>query len=154
MTEPTAAIEPAALGRNGCPAAPSERFLRGLGCLKELDPALADRLCTSLADVAPDFATYAVEFPFGDIYARPGLDLKTRQMVTVAALTALGHTPAQLKIHIGAALNVGCSKDEIVEAVMQIAVYAGFPAALNGLAVLKEVLATSAASNEAAPSDS
>jgi 4-carboxymuconolactone decarboxylase len=90
---------------------------------------------------SPDFATYLIEFPFGDIYSRPGLDLRAREIATVAALTALGNARPQLKVHINASLNVGLSRAEIVEVIMQIAVYAGFPAALNGLFAAKEVFA-------------
>jgi 4-carboxymuconolactone decarboxylase len=75
----------------------------------------------------------------GDIYARPGLGLRDREIATIAALAALGTAPAQLKIHIEGGLNVGLSRDEIVEILMQMAVYAGFPAALNGLFAAKEV---------------
>jgi len=81
-----------------------------------------------------------VEFAFGDIYSRLGLDLKSRQIATMAALTALGALP-QLKVHIHFALESGCSREEIVEIIMQMAVYAGFPAALNGFAAAKEVFA-------------
>jgi 4-carboxymuconolactone decarboxylase len=80
-----------------------------------------------------------VEFPFGDIYSRPGLDLKSREIAVVAALTALGNAAPQLKVHVHGALNVGASRTEIIETIMQMAVYAGFPAALNGLAVAREV---------------
>tara|TARA_Y100001951_G_scaffold104936_1_gene118704 strand:+ start:2530 stop:2844 length:315 start_codon:yes stop_codon:yes gene_type:complete len=93
----------------------------------------------SLSGIAPDFARYLVEFPFGDIYSRPGLDLKSREIAVVAALTALGNAAPQLRVHVHGALNVGVSRTEIVETMMQMAVYAGFPAALNGLAVAREV---------------
>ncbi|MBW5469567.1 carboxymuconolactone decarboxylase family protein [Brevibacillus formosus] len=92
-----------------------------------------------LKGIAPDFERFLVEFPFGDIYSRPGLDLKSREIATVAALTALGYAIPQLKVHINGALNVGCTKEEIMEIMMQMAVYAGFPAALNGLNAAKEV---------------
>lgn len=95
----------------------------------------------SLEDIAPDFARYLIEFPFGDIYSRPGLDLKSREIAVVAALTALGNAAPQLKVHIHGALNVGVSRTEVVEIIMQMAVYAGFPAALNGLFAAKEVFA-------------
>jgi len=95
----------------------------------------------ALADIAPDFARYIIEFPFGDIYSRPGLDLRAREIATIAALTALGNAAPQLKVHIQAGLNVGLSRQEIVETIMQMAVYAGFPAALNGLFAAKEVFA-------------
>jgi 4-carboxymuconolactone decarboxylase len=103
----------------------------------------------ALAGIAPDFARYIIEFPFGDIYSRPGLDLRSREIATIAALTALGNAAPQLKVHIQAGLNVGLSREEIVETIMQMAVYAGFPAALNGLFAAKEVFADSDAADKA-----
>jgi 4-carboxymuconolactone decarboxylase len=117
----------------------NERYQRGLDKLAEIDGQQGQKVIDSLADIAPDFAQYLIEFPFGDIYSRPGLDLRTRELTTVAALTALGNAAPQLKVHLHAALNVGCSREEIVETIMQMAVYAGFPAALNGLFVAKDV---------------
>ncbi|QPC44066.1 carboxymuconolactone decarboxylase family protein [Kaustia mangrovi] len=115
------------------------RYQRGLDKLAEIDGEAGQAVVDALAGIAPDFARYVLEFPFGDIYSRPGLDLKSRELATVAALTALGNAAPQLKVHIQAALNVGCSREEIVETIMQMAVYAGFPAALNGLFSAKEV---------------
>ncbi len=117
----------------------SERYERGLKKLEEIDGQQGKKVVESLADIAPDFATYLIEFPFGDIYSRPKLDLCTRELITVAALTALGNAAPQLKVHINACLNVGCARDTITEAIMQMAVYAGFPSALNGLFAAKEV---------------
>lgn len=118
------------------------RYERGLEKLREIDAEQGERVVASLADIAPDFARYVVEFPFGDIYTRPGLDLRTRELATVAALTAVGTAPGQLRIHIHGALNVGCTRHEIVEVIMQMVVFAGFPAALNGLAAAREVFAS------------
>lgn len=115
------------------------RYQRGLAKLKEIDGEAGERVVESMAGIAPDFARYLVEFPFGDIYSRPGLDLKSREIAVVAALTALGNADPQLKVHVHGALNVGASRTEIIETIMQMAVYAGFPAALNGLAVAREV---------------
>ena len=115
------------------------RYERGLAKLREIDGEAGERVLDSLSDIAPDFARYLIEFPFGDIYCRPGLDLKSREIAVVAALTAMGNAAPQLKVHIQGALNVGVSREEIVETIMQMAVYAGFPAALNGLAAAKEV---------------
>lgn len=151
MTTHTAPSGPSAPGDAGQVSAPSDRFERGLERLRELDGNLGDRLLASLSDIAPDFARYVVEFPFGDIYTRPGLDLKTREIATIAALTALGYAPAQLKVHISAAVNVGCTEAEVAEVIMQMAVYAGFPAALNGLAAMKEVISKQAEHREATP---
>lgn len=117
------------------------RYQRGWAKLKEVDGEAGEKVAAALADIAPDFARYLIEFPFGDIYSRPQLDLKSREIAVVAALTALGNATPQLKVHLQAALNVGCTKEEITEVLMQMAVYAGFPAALNGLFAAKEVFA-------------
>ena len=116
-----------------------DRYERGWEKLKEIDGEAGERVIDSLRDIAPDFARYLIEFPFGDIYSRPALDLKSREIAVVAALTALGNAAPQLKVHIHGALNVGCARQEVVETIMQMAVYAGFPAALNGLFAAKEV---------------
>jgi 4-carboxymuconolactone decarboxylase len=115
------------------------RFQRGFSKLQEVDGDAGERVIDALAGVAPDLARYVIEFPFGDIYLRPGLDLGTRELITVASLTTQGAIP-QLKVHIHGALNVGCTETEVAETVIQMAVYAGFPAALNGAFALKEVL--------------
>lgn len=115
------------------------RLQRGQQKLVEIDGHAGEAVVDSLKDIAPDFATYLLEFPFGDIYSRPGLGLREREIATVAALTAMGNARPQLEVHIQAGLNVGLSQDEIVETIMQMAVYAGFPAALNGLAAAKAV---------------
>jgi 4-carboxymuconolactone decarboxylase len=114
---------------------------RAAAALKRIDGEGGDKVVAALADIAPDFARYLLEFPFGDIYSRPGLDLRAREIATIAALAALGNAAPQLKVHIQAGLNVGLTRDEIVEILMQMAVYAGFPAALNGLFAAKEVFA-------------
>jgi len=116
-----------------------DRYRRGWKKLEEVDGEAGERVIDSLKDISPDFARYVIEFPFGDIYSRPGLDLKSREIAVVAALTALGNAAPQLKVHIHGALNVGCTRQEVVEVIMQMAVYAGFPAALNGLFAAKEV---------------
>ena len=118
---------------------PTSRYEKGLAKLQEIDGDAGARVVESLRDIAPDFARYLIEFPFGDIYSRPGLDLRSREIAVVAALTALGNAAPQLRVHIQAALNVGVTRDEVVEVIMQMAVYAGFPAALNGLNAAKEV---------------
>jgi len=121
--------------------ADESRLDRGKRVLSEIDGEAGERVVSALADIAPDFARYLIEFPFGDIYSRPGLDYRAREIATIAGLTALGNAAPQLKVHIEAGLNVGLTRDEIVEIIMQMAVYAGFPAALNGLFAAKEVFA-------------
>ncbi|MBS1209736.1 MAG: putative 4-carboxymuconolactone decarboxylase [Proteobacteria bacterium] len=119
----------------------NSRYQTGLAKLKEIDGEAGQKVCDALQDVAPDFAHLMVEFAFGDIYSRPGLDLKTREIAVVAALTALGNAGPQLRVHLHAALNVGCTREQITETIMMMSVYAGFPAALNGLFAAKEVFA-------------
>ena len=91
-----------------------------------------------LGKVAPDFAGHLVDYAFGDVYARPGLDRRSRQIATIAALAALGNAEQQLKWHIRGGLNIGVSKDEIIEILMQMAIYGGFPAAVRALVAVGE----------------
>lgn len=117
------------------------RLELGRQALNAIDGQAGRNVIDALQDIAPDFATYLFEFPFGDIYSRPGLSLRDREIATIAALAAMGTAQPQLKVHIEAGLNVGLSQEEITEVLMQMAVYAGFPAALNGLFTAKEVYA-------------
>lgn len=117
------------------------RYARGLRRLEEIDGDAGRKVMESLADIAPDLARYIIEFPFGDVYSRPGLGLREREIATVAALAAMGNAAPQLAVHVHGALNVGVQPAEIVEVVIQMAVYAGFPAALNAMAVVREVFA-------------
>jgi 4-carboxymuconolactone decarboxylase len=109
------------------------RYDRGLGNMRAIFGQRIESALEALAATSPDLVRCLIEFPFGDIYARPGLDLKTREMLTVAALTVLGYPQAELKEHIRGALNVGCTPDQILEIILQMAVYAGFPAALEAV---------------------
>jgi 4-carboxymuconolactone decarboxylase len=118
----------------------ANRYERGILKLKEMYGAeRADGIIASLSDVAPDLARYMVEFVFGDIHCRPALDLKSREIATIASLTTLANAPRQLRVHIHGALNSGCSQQEIIEVILQMAVYAGFPAALNAIQEAREV---------------
>jgi 4-carboxymuconolactone decarboxylase len=119
----------------------SDRYQRGWEKLMEVNEEAGKRIIEELKDIAPDLGRYIVEFPFGDVYSRGVLSLKEREMVTVTALAALGNAGPQLKSHIEGALNVGCTRQEIVEIMIQMAVYAGFPAAINGMFTAKEVFA-------------
>lgn len=117
------------------------RYDKGWERLKEVDGKAGERVVESLASICPDLGRYIVEFGFGDVYSRPGLTLQQRELATVAALTALGTATPQLKVHIAAALHVGLTKTEIIETIVQMSLYAGFPAALNGVFAAKEVFA-------------
>ncbi|CAN5234476.1 carboxymuconolactone decarboxylase family protein [soil metagenome] len=115
------------------------RYDTGLATLEAITGASGSGVVDGLKDIAPDFADWIVAFSYGDVMARPGLDRRTRQFATIAALTALGTAGPQLRVHLNGALNVGCEPAEIVETVLQMAVYAGFPATINGLTAVREV---------------
>lgn len=116
-----------------------DRYAIGLNRLLAIDGRDGETVVEGLKKISPDFARYLIEFPFGDIYARPGLNLRSREIATIAALTALGNARPQLEVHVAAGLNVGLTEQEIIEIIMQMAVYAGFPAAINGLNAAKAV---------------
>jgi 4-carboxymuconolactone decarboxylase len=185
----------------------ADRHDIGLAAVDQLGGAAALAPILAAADIAPDLVRFAIDFAFGEVLSRPGLDLRTRELCTVAALTALGHAEPQLKWHIEAALHVGAQQGEIdqieriarsyvrpsrcggdnqgpldvltvelatialltaigtqpaalkahlraarvagssraqlVHVLEQMAIYAGFPAAFNGLAVAREVFTES-----------
>jgi 4-carboxymuconolactone decarboxylase len=184
---------------------PDDRHTRGLAVLEQLLGAGAAAPILAAADLSPDLVRFAIDFAFGEVLSRPGLDLKTQELCTVAALAALGHPVSQLKWHSDAALNVGAqqvevdevkrvaraytrptgggldaqgrldavtrelatvalltaignqpaalknhlraaltagaSRNQIIRVIEQMALYAGFPAALNGVAAAREVFA-------------
>ena len=115
------------------------RYQRGLAQLEAVSGLHGTKVIQSLDDIAPDLGRYIVEFAYGDIFARPGLDKRTRELATVAALSAMGTAAPQLKVHMQAALHVGASQQEIIETIIQMIPYAGFPAALNAVAIAREI---------------
>lgn len=117
-----------------------ERYNRGWEKLKEIDGEAGEAVVESLEDIAPDLSKYVIEFSFGDIYCRTGTTLKEKEIAVVAGLTAMGNAAPQLKVHINGALNVGVSTEELVEVILQMSSYSGFPSAINGINALKEVL--------------
>ena len=114
------------------------RYEKGKEVLESIQERPIEEIFEGLEDIAPDMSRFVVEFPYAEIYTRSEVDLKTRELCTVAALTVLGTVP-QLKDHINAALNVGNSPKEVVEIIMQMSAYAGFPKAINGVVAAKEV---------------
>ena len=118
-----------------------ERYERGWDKLKEIDGKAGENVIESLKEIAPDLGKYVIEFAFGDIYSRDTLSLKQRQLVTIASLTTQGGCEPQLEVHINAALNVGLTQNEIVEAIIHCIPYVGFPRVLNGVNVAKKVFA-------------
>ena len=117
----------------------TKRYDTGAEIIQELYGDFGQGFFEDLEEIAPDFGRFIVEFSYGDVFSRPGLDKRTREIAIIGALTALGTAERQLKAHIFGALKVGAGREEIVETIMQVAVYAGFPAGFNALMVAKEV---------------
>jgi 4-carboxymuconolactone decarboxylase len=117
------------------------RFDRGMALLNEVSGGIGPAVVESLADVSPELGHQVVAWGFGEIYSRPQLPPRDRQLVTIGMLTALGGCEPQLRVHVNTSLNVGLTPAEIVEAMLQAAGYCGFPRALNATAVAKEVFA-------------
>lgn len=119
----------------------SDRYRRGIDIAEQLaTDKIAHFVKSGIAEVAPDFARMVIEFAFGDIYAREGLDLRTRELIAIAALATSGKAGPQLRVHVESAAIAGISKSEVVEIFMQIALYAGFPTALNALSDCHDLL--------------
>jgi 4-carboxymuconolactone decarboxylase len=113
------------------------RFEQGLAKIAQVDGKAGEEVVSHLGELG----RYIVEFSFGDIYSRQGLSLRDRQIATVAMLTALGGREPQLRLHLGAALNVGLSPQEIEEIIIHTVSYAGFPTAINAMHLFQKVLA-------------
>jgi 4-carboxymuconolactone decarboxylase len=118
-----------------------EVYDKGVTLLKALHGSHSgEAIVEGLKDICPDFATMTIQFAFGEIFSREGLDLKTRELAIIASCVTLGNAVPQLKAHIEAAINVGATKNEIIEVILQTGLYAGFPATTNALFVAKEIL--------------
>ena len=117
----------------------NDRYARGERLLRLVDgDKVADNLIAAYEQLAPDFTRYLIEFAFGDVYARDG-DLKHRELVAIASLATMGGCDPQLETHVRGAFNVGLTQAEVVEAVMTLIPYIGFPKALAAMAVVKRV---------------
>lgn len=115
----------------------SDRRTQALTLLERLEPGASERVAKNLDDFHSEAAEILLGFAFTDVVAREGIPLRAREMLTVAMLAAMGTAPGQLEFHMRAALNTGASHDEIVEIVLQVAVYAGIPAAMNAVTAAK-----------------
>ncbi|WBU64854.1 carboxymuconolactone decarboxylase family protein [Paracoccus aerodenitrificans] len=121
-----------------------DRRAKALALLEQLDPDAPTRVAANLDALSDDFLEIILGFSFADIVSRPGIDLRTREMLTVSALMGMGTAPGQLEFHIRAALNTGVTREEIIEILLQIAVYAGVPACMNGISAAKKAFASQA----------
>jgi 4-carboxymuconolactone decarboxylase len=117
----------------------SAEYQRGMNEIRKQLGPMADSYIQKIKALAPEFAWVNVTFPFGELYARDVLDLKTRELCTVAALTVQGFSLPELKLHIDAALRTGASREEVIEVITQMIAYAGFPAATNALMTAQAV---------------
>jgi 4-carboxymuconolactone decarboxylase len=117
----------------------SELYQRGMAQLRKQLGPMADDYIRNIKALAPEFAWVNVTFPFAELYPRDVIDLKTRELCTVAALTVQGFSLPELKLHIRAALRCGASRAEVGEIITQMIAYAGFPAATNALMTMKQV---------------
>ncbi|MEM7177874.1 MAG: carboxymuconolactone decarboxylase family protein [Pseudomonadota bacterium] len=117
-----------------------ETYRRGQQLSEEFNPGMEAALQGRYDALVPGMSKSLVDFAWGQHYARDGLDIKTRWLATIAALTALGgQTRPQLKVNIAAARRAGASEREIGEVIWQMALYGGMPAAINGLNAALEV---------------
>ena len=98
-----------------------------------------EMLIDSVADICPDYAAMTTEFAFGEIFSRPGLSSKIRELMVISLATALGDMENQLRAHIQAAITCGATKEECVESILQAILYAGFARVTNALLVAKSV---------------
>lgn len=116
-----------------------EKYTTGSANIGTIHSDLGKNVMAHLKEIAPDLARYITEFFYGEICTRPGLDMKSREIATLASLITLGNAPLQFRAHIYAALNCGCTREEIMEVVLQMSVYAGVPAAMNAMFIVGEV---------------
>lgn len=115
----------------------ADRRAQALNLLELLDSDAPERVAASLDEFHNEAIEILLGFSFVDVVAREGLSLQTREMLTVAMLAAMGTAPGQLEFHMRAALNTGVTREEIVEIVLQVAVYAGIPASMNAITAAK-----------------
>ena len=108
--------------------------------LEKREESRGEAAMEGLRDIAPDLADLVATHAFADLYDRPGLDLKTRQFATVAALIARGDSQPQLEVHLASAMRMGWTQAELVELILQLSAYAGFPAALRAISALRVAL--------------
>lgn len=113
------------------------RYDKGLKRLQRMNNMSS--IGSRLMEISPDLNGYIKEFAFGDVHSREGLSPRDHELVIISGLCALGYAAEELKSHINMGLNVGLTQQEILETFIQLAVYAGFPAAVNATFIAKEV---------------
>jgi len=116
-----------------------DRHARGAASLMALLGETKESYTAAFRQVSPDLARYAVDFAFGDVLSRDGLDAPAKQLAVVTMLATVGNRAELLRAHIRGAMRAGTSRQEVIEALIQLSVYAGFPAALNAFAAARQV---------------
>lgn len=119
-----------------------ERYDRGWQRLRELAGDQGEDVVSRLQETSPDLARFVVEFGYGDVYTRPTLEDEARQIAAVSALATLGGAEPQLEYHIGVALNVGVPPAVIVETIVFLTPFVGFPRVLNAIRSVRRVFAS------------
>lgn len=118
---------------------PSEKFNAGMAVRRKvLGDAYVDASLEKMTDFTRDLQTVITEHAWGDIWTRPGLTLRERSLINISILSALNR-PHELELHLRGAINNGCTTDEIREALLQTAVYAGLPSGLDSFRVARRV---------------
>jgi 4-carboxymuconolactone decarboxylase len=144
---PADPADPAAVAALAASAPPSPtdeaRYTHGVEAMGKISRASGEAVVNGFKDIAPDLGRYIMEFAYGEVFSRPGLDLKTRELATVAALTVRGSTAdaTPLRVHVAGALNTGATRTEIIEAILHMIPYAGFPRVQAAIALAGEAFA-------------
>ncbi|OAF09915.1 carboxymuconolactone decarboxylase [Bradyrhizobium centrolobii] len=123
----------------------STRRQAGLETLDRLSGGDVQAYFDGFAAGSPDLAQLSIEFAFGEMLARDGLDQKAKLFAIISMLAASGNRAATLRLHLAGALAHGVTREEIIEVLIQLSVYRGFPAALNAFAVAKDIFAAGSA---------
>lgn len=118
-----------------------DRYERGLERLDEITQGQGQAVAEALSRTSPDLTRYIIEYGYGEVFCRPGLTDKQRELAVISALAAMGYPAPELRVHIHAALNVGASREEVVETMIVMSVYAGFPASIHGVKAAEAVFA-------------
>jgi 4-carboxymuconolactone decarboxylase len=111
----------------------------GWSLLKQVTGSKGEQTIEQLRKFSPDLCELIISFAYGDIYAREGLDLKQRMIVTLTTLITQGGCDKELEVHVGSALNVGLSAREIVEVMLHCVPYIGFPKVMNAIHLARDV---------------
>ena len=115
------------------------KYENGLKRIQEILGVNSLELLENFKKTSPDFANYIVEFCYGELYARKGMTDKSRELAAVANLIGQGNTGLPLKAHINGMLNVGWTKEEIIELIIFLTGYSGFPATAEAIKLAQEV---------------